>query len=809
MKITTKLFLLTFVLMTLLPITATGATILQDISITDELERTQIVLQFSTLPKCSTNIVSRRINLICTDTFAIENIPLPLAGERIIKTLKTQQEKQMELSFFLRYTPQNVTTEKKESDSILILDILPGNPYSQKYPDLSDQLLGATIMNRDKIDYTNPLQTSFYAGNWLNFFKQYESQVYIEPTVKLTLPDFPLISQFEIIIQDEQWLPKSVTEAASYKKWNIVETILTDTIENEKNEDLRLRLLLTYCETLIRKGDYDIPADILEKFKRLYPDNKLINLADFLSIYQLIQFKDPYLGFIDLKKYDETVQINNTVAPYLNILLAESALLTGNYDEADIFLKRDNVAYINTAKNIRNIRQADLLYLKNNKIGAMVSYMDIVKQNDILYNMPRSLAFYADTLYNHKRYQDAEQNYVKLGELITDKRHQDLTLFRLTMSRLKQKQDVYTLLSQIQYSYPGSEGAFRARLKINDLYYIDRKIPTAQIIKDYEALTQEANKKNLREEATFKLAIVQALENNNIPSVNILMKQLRDFRNGDLFLEAKALLVERLPLAIHEQIEKQNFVEALVLAKKNREFFKKGWIDNSILYDLAVAYEQIGANMRSATAYKYILESTPKKFQEAAYLPLLKILYNNGQFDQVEKYANQYFSFYNKGKDSNDIFLIRMKALNESGKTSYAANLLKNNKQPNSTELDEVAAHIFFNLAQYTDVIQLLDTEKFQSQLPENSKLLFFLAESYFQNEKYNKAKQLFIQLKTYPSYRDQAIFREGQILLENNEKRTALMRFNKLTEKGTSPLWKKLAEEQIQMINMHLTKGL
>ncbi len=790
---------------TLFPFSAIASSTLEGISVSDKQERVHILLRFSTLPKYSTSRVARRINLIFNQTISSDELTLPPSGDKVIKSLKTQQENKLELSFFLRYNPQNVNVSAKDENTIVV-DVLVGNPYSQQYPDLADQLLGVTLLDRNKVDYTNPLQTSQYANNWIDFFKKFETKVSILPSINYTLPDFPIVSSISPN-DKEDWLPKNIAEAASYKKWNIVETMIQATIEHEDIKEQKQRLILTYCEALIRKGEYEIPLKTLEKFKHTYKNSPLNSLVNLLTIYLQIRNEDPYLGLIKLKKFEQTFPETSDLSPYLNILLAETAMHTGKPNEANSFLQRDNVAYKKSIQLTRNIREADLLYLDNKNISALVSYMATLKQGKNLYNKPRSLSFFGDVLYMHNRWSDAESSYSKLSELITDKKHQDLALFRLASSRLKQGKDIYPLLNQIQYSFPKSEGAHRARLKLADLDYISRKTTATQIIKQYRTLSQVANRKPLREEATFKMALVQALENDSLQSVYTTVELLRNFKNGTLQSEAMALLVQQLPEAIRYLVNNEEYIEALVLAKKNRELFKKGWLDNNLLYDLAEAYEQIGASMRSATAYEYILETTNKEFQKPAYLPLITILYKNGDFEQAEKYAKKYFSSYIAGENSTSIFLLRVKALNDSEKTTQAAKLLKNSRLKKSDELDVVSAQVFFNLEQYKNVIKILGSSESQKLVSSNNQLLFFLAESYFQTQEYIEAEKFFNQLQDVKLYSDQAFFRTGQILLLTNKKKLALKRFKELTEKGTSPLWKKLAKEQVQINSLRVNR--
>src|SRR5665647_635771 len=149
-------------------------------------------------------------------------------------------------------------------------------------------------------------------------------------------------------------------------------------------------------------------------------------------------------------------------------------------------------------------------------------------------------------------------------------------------------------LQQIQEAFPGSEGGARALLKQTDLDYISKKINAEKAEAVYRKTAEKAETIVLREEASLKQALVNHLAGDHQTSVALCMAMLRSFRSGKLHIEAQALLIEQLPGVIKKLVNDKEYIKALVLAKQNRMFFSRGWLNTSLLYDLAGIYNKLG-----------------------------------------------------------------------------------------------------------------------------------------------------------------------------------------------------------------------
>ena len=103
---------------------------------------------------------------------------------------------------------------------------------------------------------------------------------------------------------------------------------------------------------------------------------------------------------------------------------------------------------------------------------------------------------------------------------------------------------------------------------------------------------------------------------------------------------------------------------------------------------------------------------------------------------------------------------------------------------------------------EWQKVIDTLAQPGIQESLTSHG-LVLPLAESYFQTGKEEQAAPLFRQLAEGREHAEQARFRLAQIALKRGDRSQALNLFRELAEKGTDPLWKKIAQEEFSILEM------
>ena len=731
--------------------------------------------------------------------------PLP-ADDRLIKMLIKQEEQSTVISLFFRYKPQSINENARPEPASLMLDIILGNEFTSMYPDLSDRLQGVTRLDRDNVDYTNPVNVSPYAADWLSFFRDYESAVSISPPMTFTLPPFPIYKAVEDPMLVEEWLPETAGEPAAQGLWNQVQQILREHIGNQRDEHKRELLLFTYAESLVRAGEYENPHALLQQIIQRQPDTAMADLANFLFVYLRNRHEPDYPGFYELQKAIAPFAQTTPYAGYFTLLLGEAAMDMGRPDEAEKLFTRDDIAFHAGANAIRRMRLGDIRYIEDQKIKALVSYLQLDDDSDVIHEYPESLSRFGDLLYMHKKYAQAVDAYAELSELLDQKPGHDLAMFRLILSRMRlgtPQRQTENALQQLREAFANTEGAYRATMKQTDLDYLNTSATNEEIINRYQHLGRVANTIALREEAYFKEALIYHLEGKKEESIQQCMRLLREFQSGNLRTEARALIIRQLEDVIADRVAEKRYTEALVLAQQNRDLFSRGWISKNMLYDLADAYTNLGFFDRAARTYQYLFDVSSGAEQEQVYLPLLESLYFDGQYKTIEDYADRFGFRYPQSSLRAPIFLLHLKALVAQGKEKQAAALLDEENRPTSDEIESYAVQVNYKLDRWPEVIQGLTETSLSSQVETDRKMALMLAEAYYQNGQPQAAEIFYLLAVDGEEKNDQAGFRLAQIAAADGRREEALKLLREIAEKGISPLWQKLAEEEIAIMQL------
>lgn len=785
---------------------AMAASTLNIINRVDEVAQLQLFLHFDQLPLFTTETRGRRVNIELKNTVIDEGMAAITTDERLIKMVHSQQNADTLLSFYFRYPPQKVTTERREETGLLILEILPGNPLSARYPELSAQFNGVTVLQRRYADALNPVNISLYIDDWKSFFTEHETPLTINPLPQFVLPPFPLAAVISPTVDPDQWLPLEIKTLAGENRWHEAHRLLREQVLAQPDESLKERLLLTYAEALVRAGEYQEPYVLLQGIARQYPDTPKASLAQLLFFYLEADNGDVFSAAHELKLLCRHMEEIALFPGHCAMLLAETTLASGRPVEAGRILAEVSMDKEPGLRDLHLLRQADLLYDAEDIRAALDMYRKVRDRDpELIHNDPMSLARFSDALYRSQRYQEAGASYGILSELLTNKPYQDLALFRGAQSKLhvQETERIGRIsLVQIRDAFPSSEGGERALLRQTDLDYLSGRSDAEAAAVVYGRLGREAATIALREEAFFKQALVNALAGDHRTSVEQCMGILREFQSGSLRTETMALLFEQLPGVIRQLVNNQEYFQALILAMQNRRYFARGWLGTGLLYDVAEAYSALGLIFETIQTYQYLFEVALPEESEQLYLPFITTLIAGGQYVRAEEFADRYFLRYPQGNDGPEIFILKIQALLASGRTEQAIRLLQSDHKMQTPRLSLLSARVYFTQQQWDKVINtLLDPEL--EQYLSAGEPLFHLAESFFQTGQMPLAVPLFRRLAAQEYNSEQASFRLAQIAQRMNNRQESLNLFTELAEKDTDSPWTRLAREQAAILQI------
>ncbi len=763
----------------------------------------QVYLTFTTTPQYLINKRNRRVDLVLKNTLLDKKLLYFEPNDKIVKILSQTKSGNSILSFYFRYKPQRIEIVPGNDPNKLILDILLGNKYTTALPEFSAKLKGLTILQRTTKDYSNPLISSLYAKDWTSFFRLYESDIKIELPIQYTMPPFPVIAFLQPnMAANKTLLNDDIYNLAAQKHWSDMFSILLEKIKVEKNPENKKKLALTYGEALSRSKNFSGAYKQFYLLAREYPEENIGQLSNYLLIQLQAQFEDPYLADYEFRQLEKWMSDSNPITPYFTLNQIETALATKQYDRMNRLLKKDSSAYPGWSERVKEIRQADYWYATDKRVKAYVGYFQHDK-SEYLKEKTYSLNGYCDTLYDHKHFQDAVRCYESLADNMKGLDQLGMISLRKHLAQLhfSEQSDMISYFARVEDTYPGTEAGFRAALKKADLRLLTLDNWENQAALYYRALGDKAVTRNVREEATFKEALVFNLLGEKEKSVSLLMKFLKDFRLGKLRPTAQALLIDTLPDLLKQLIEEEKYIKALVLAKKNKLLFKRNWIDIRLLADMAEAYHQLGIYRQAAQLYTYLMDFVSADEKEMYFLPLVRVAYDEGNYNLVEDYADQFSFRYPESEYKYKILYIRILSLVDQNMKDQAITLLPD-PIPDNPDFRRLAASLYFGKDLYdkskTALLPLPDDES-----EPDFDWYYMLAESSYQLGDNLQAKQSFESLKSHTQYGAQARYRLAQLKRITGREEEALKLFQKIADETKSTLWQELAQKELDITKL------
>ncbi|MDR2550776.1 MAG: tetratricopeptide repeat protein [Desulfobulbus sp.] len=789
---------------------ARAEALLKAITRNDDSASLHLVFDFDQLPEYHLATSGRRIDLVLRDVAPSATLSRPETDDKMVKLVSRVETNGMLLSFYFRYPPQKVTSESRKEDGQVVIDILLGNQQSASQPDLSAPPQQADTDRKTAAQAptgpANPVDSTAFAKNWRSFFIEYESPLTVLPAPKLHLPPFPMAAALPPQLPVTDWLSEETLAQAKENKWFQVCLLLREQVARQPTEKFKERLVLTYAEALIRAGEYQEPYFLLQRIVIQYPDTPMAEMASMLQIYQEAERGDVIDAYYELRNWMKKNEGSPLSGSY-HLLLAELALLANRLDDAKKLLDNPAVANDTALAPLRQLRQADLLSAAGQMAKAVAAYQDLDGRSPgLIENQPMSLARFANELYAAGQYAEAAKRYQQLADMLTNRPQQDLVLFRLALAQLHvpaTAKKARIELQQISNAFPTTEGGMLAQLKQTDVDFIANKMPANEAEAFYGRCTALAEAIAVREECGFKLALVKVLSGDNEAGVNQCMQMLRSFQSGRLRTEVTALLIQQLPLVIKQLVKDGESVKALVLAKQNKYLFANGWLDTGMLYDLALACDKLGMTDQTAEIYQYLFDVSDQAGQEKIYLPLIQSLAASDQYLQVEEYADRYLARYPEGANRPAVFVSKILALYDSGQVAKALAQLNDEANPKVLALELLKGRIYYEQQAWKKAIETLTQPEVREMLNRQGMLLP-LAESYFHAGQNDQALPLFERIaERNRDGSEQAHYRLAQIALRKDRRPEALKLFKELAEKGTDPLWTKLAREEAAILEL------
>ncbi len=767
------------------------------ISTTRNADSLQLHLSFLKSPQFNTNIDKRRIDIQFANTTLAPDFKKLPPNKDIVKILTREFQNHLVISLFFRYQPQDFRIDPSIKNAI-VLNITLGNEYSKAYNELQKRLKGISAIDRGNIDFTNPYIQSPYTKNWLNFFKDFEPKVTINIPVSFTPPPFPIIALLPPGMEkNNALLGEEIFALAEQGLWRQLAVNVAKKLQQTTDIKQQKLLALVYGETLARAGDFTPAYQQLYLLNQEYGDEELAVYAMYwLNLLRAIK-EDPILASYEFEKIADQIPDSSPLAPYFLLSRVETALAAHDHRKLNELLQKDDIALPQEVEKRLIIRQADYWQEINEPVRAYAAY-NLLADSGLIETQPHSFNNCCAAIYAQKKFREAAACFRQLYDVSKENATRGLISYKGQIARLHftPPQELVSQFTQIESAYPDTEAHCLAEIKKNDLILLKNPEKAEKLIGNYQAIANQCSKRSIREEALFKEILLQKEINNTGKAIEMALTFLREFQSGNVRISAQALLIELVPNEIKRLVKQKRYVEALILARKNRKLFEKNWIDNKFLIDIAEAYQQLGLFDEAQKLYLYLIEIMPVEKRERFYPVMIKAALNSGNYSLLDDYTAQYVYNYPNGKFYNDILFMRLQALVIRDKISEAMALLPN-PVPNEARFYRVEANVMFQLEDYAHCLESL--HNLEQHEPLNSVGLFMKAECLFNTNNYESALQEYERLDENHEYREQILYRRVQLARMKGDEEKARTLLKEIKQKGKNEFWKNLAERELQ----------
>ncbi len=767
------------------------------ISSSKSADSLQLHFSFANRPKFNTNIDKRRIDIQFADTTPSADFQQTPLNKDIVKILSRELHGQLVISLFFRYQPQDFRIDPSIRNTI-VLSVTLGNEYSSSYEKLAKRLKGLTTVNRSGIDFTNPYIRSPYARNWLSFFREFEPEVDIRVPVSFTPPPFPIISLLPPAMEkNRDLLSQEMLALASEGLWTQLAAAVVKKIEATSEIKKQKLLALVYGEALARAGDFKSAYQQLYLLHQQYRDEELAVYAMYwLNLLRALD-EDPLLASYEFDKLAKMIPNSSPLAPYYLLSRIETALAAQDYRKLNTLLQEDGVALPPEIESRIIIRQADYWRAIKEPVRAYAAY-NLLAKSTLIKTQPHSYNNFCATAYAQKKFRHAALCFQDLAGLVKKDTTRGLVNYSEQMARLQftSPEKLVSQFSQIASAYPQTAAYCLARMKENDLLLLKDPDNPDKWIGSYQRIADQCDQRNIRETALFKEILLQKEAGNIGKAIAMALRFLREFQSGDVRISAQALLVELVPEEIRRLVQQKEYINALVLARKNRELFEKNWINSRFLIDIADAYQQLGLFDEAQKLYPYIIEIMPVEKKEKFYPVVMEATLNSGNYTLLDDYASQYVYNYPEGKFSNDVLFLQLQSFITRNRVIDAVEILPD-PVPDEARFHHIEADIMFQLDNYSDCLRSLYQLRQKRRL--NPTERFMMAESLFNTGNYERALLEYENLADDHEYRDQILYRRAEIARLKGKEEEAVPLLQEIVTKGRDKSWKDLAERELQ----------
>jgi outer membrane protein assembly factor BamD (BamD/ComL family) len=749
--------------------------------------QTKLIFGLSSMPKFELKHSGQRVDLLLSDAGIATNLHNLPEDQTIIKVLLAKKHDDLMISLLLRRLPEQVVAESKNNPPRIEMDLYWSGDDKSTRPGVAFRIDDMPPRKAGK-KASNFQKSSPWDDDWMSFFREYRSLWQLEMPLHYTLPTLPRL------ISDED-SPLWPLQQHADKEMFLSLLQAAENLSDLTAEQIYVRDQFV-AEAQLRTGALEAGT---VRLNNLYAQNGSQQVrVEYLTAYAQALNGQPLVAQLTLAAALPNLAEDEPLLPFYRLLYVETALAS-QQDKVALEQLESVTNWPEALLDVVALRRADAKAGLGELTDAQALYRDLIEKTDLFERYPFSYNRAAFSAFKLKDYAFSYQLYRPLAELSLDQSGSDLLLFAAGAAALESGDVAWGMigLERTVLERPGTEGGDRAELRL-----LDHKINTggkgelSQAAYDYGLLAQRSQSRAVREEGYFKQALAHYLSGEKQLSVNELITFRRDFLSSALCREVDLLLTRQLPDVVHQLIEEQNDLAAVVLVEKNRTLLLNDQLSRDFLNDVAKAFERLGLYQRATRVLLYLFDKTKGQADhEGIYLPLARSYKKQGEEAIAADYAELYLRQYPHGDDAAALYGLLLDAFDHQGKNEEILQWLHNVERPSSMALELRAAQVYWQQRDYAAVVESLNkAQELGKEL--DVKEMALLAEASYQSGALSNADNYFRSLFDDPELSSQARYRSAQISLKRGDRERSLQILEDLVATDSDSGWGKLAQD-------------
>lgn len=768
--------------------------VLLEIQKQEGLGNTRISLFFDRLPEFTSEHSGQRLDIVLSKTQVSEGLDRLPEDETVVKILLAEKSGDTLVSFLLRRPPQQIVRKSRQNPARIDFNLYWESARGSR-PAVAFRIEGIPGRKGGRKVRTEQ-EFPLWRENWRQLFQADLTPWQLDPDLKFSLPELPPLK-----VDQPSAALRQRLDLIAEKRWFSLLRFLPEMPPVKESERQTENLLV--IEALLRTDGVAAAEMRLRQLEGL--EDGIGARVDYLTAFALATSGQPFAAFLKLKEQLKLMKKGSVYDGLMTLLAAETAIASANDKQALTLLDNREVKWRGLQAQLLPLRRGDALVGTDQFEEAFKSYRKV--DDPALFDLyPRARARAASAAYKVGEYLVAARLYKALGHQLEEKAAQSLALYAAAAARYNAGDMEWAQigLQKVVLEMPGTEGADRAALRLQDHQVLNgNEAEQAQARYRYAEIAKRSRVRALREEATFKQALVLYLLRDSAASVQLLIDFRRDFAGGALRAEGDSLLREQLPGVISSLIDVGKDMAAVVLVEQNRRLLLKGELSKEFLDNIAGALTRLGLFKRAARIVLFQLDRAPDKAaREEFYLPLAQLYQLRREYRAAVDYARTYLDTYPRGAVRSQIYGLMLDALEKQKQYEELLRQLEREDRPQSAALDIRAAWLYWQQDQPQKVIERLENAR-KLEATFASRDMALLAETYYQQGQNARAEAIYRSLQDDPTFGAQAGYRSAQLLLREGQKKSALKLLRNFVEKDKSGAWSLLAQDLLKELGV------